>query len=288
MKQILVDCHMHTANSPDSTAKPIEMCESALEKGISVVTITDHCEMNLYYERYNNVVKNSIQDALSLKDKFNDLEVLSGVEMGQPMQNLTASNEMLDTLSFDFVLASIHNPPKDCPYPLCKEEEENPNYVEAFLAKDYAYLKYTEDTALDIFTDYFEQMYNMVKWGRFDSLAHITYPLRYCKGEQGINLDMNKLKPIITDIFHEIIKRDIALELNSGGLRNPIKEISPNSELVKLYKECGGKLVTLGADAHTPLHVASGITDSIEMLKDIGFKEYYYYKKRKPVSVPIL
>ena len=288
MKQILIDCHLHTNNSPDSLAQPIDMCNSAIEKGISIITITDHCEMNKYYERYNKVVNNSFNDANKLKNNFDNLKVLCGVEMGQPMQNIKGSEEMLSSYDFDFVLASLHNPPADCPYPLCKDEEENPNYVEAFLSKDYAYLKYTEDTALKIFTDYFEEMYKTVKWGKFDSLAHITYPLRYCKGEQGIQVDMNKLKPIITDIFKEIIKKDIALELNSGGLRNPIKEISPNLELVKLYKDCGGKLVTLGADAHTPQHVAAGITDSIDLLKAAGFDCFYYYEKRKPIAIPII
>lgn len=289
MEQILVDCHLHTNNSPDSEAKPLDMCLSAKEKGVKLITVTDHCEMNLYYERYKSVVENSVSDAKKMAKAVEGLTVLSGVEMGQALQNIDAANEMLDTMEFDFVLASLHNPPSDCDYPLCKETEENPNYVEAFLAKDYAYLKYTKDTAPIIFKDYFEDMYKTVLWGRFDSLAHITYPLRYCKGEQNIDIDLIKeFKPIITDIFKEIIKRDIALELNSGGLRNPIHEISPNFDLVKLYKDCGGKLVTLGADAHTPIHVGAGITDSIEMLKSLGFTEYYYYKKRKPVAVPIV
>lgn len=289
MNQILVDCHLHTNNSPDSEAEPLDMCLCAKKKGLKLITITDHCEMNMYYERYNKIVKNSVRDALSLDGKVEGLKVLHGVEMGQALQNLKGADEMLDTMEFDFVLASLHNPPADCDYPLCKETEENPNYLEAFLAKDYAYLKYTKETAPIIFKDYFEDMYKTVLWGRFDSLAHMTYPLRYCKGEQNIDIDLIKeFKPIITDIFKEIIKRDIALELNSGGLRNPIHEISPNYDLVKLYKECGGRLVTLGADAHTPTHVASGITDSIEMLKSLGFTEYHYYEKRKPVAVPIV
>lgn len=288
MEQILADCHSHTDNSPDSQAPIEEMCRSAAENRLAVYTITDHCEMNLYYEKYHKVVSASQNDALRVKNQFGNMKILSGVEMGQPIQNLKASNELLDTKSFDFVLASLHNPPKNSEYPLVKEKEENPDYIEAFLHKDYAYLKYTKDTAPIIFKDYFEDMLNTVLWGRFDSLAHMTYPLRYCKGEQGVDLDVMQFKDIITDIFHELIKRSIALELNSGGLRNPIHEISPAFELVKMYKECGGKLVTLGADAHTPLHVASGITDCIEMLKALSFDCYYYFENRKPVAVPIV
>lgn len=288
MNQVLADCHMHTCHSPDSQANLFDMCLAAQHKGASIVTITDHCEMNLYYERYQNVLEESQSDTIETRKRFRDMKILLGIEMGQPLQDVVASNEMLGDYRFDFVLASLHNPPKDCGYPLCKEKEENPDYVEAFENKDYAYLKYTKETTPIIITDYFERLYKMSLWGKFDSLSHITYPIRYCKGEQGVTVDIKQYYPIITEIYKALIQRDIALELNSAGLRNPVHETAPNYELLKLYKECGGKLITLGADAHTTAHVADGIPECIEMLKSLDFDAYYYFERRRPVAVPIV
>lgn len=267
MKQIIVDCHSHTNNSPDSKASIESMCEAAVSKGLAAYTVSDHCEMNEFYGVYEITSQKSSEAITKAQKLFPELNLLKGIELGQPMQNTEASDYILDTRDFDFVLASIHNPPNE---------------------KDYAFLKYDEENVKVIMKNYFEEMYEMVKWGRFDSLAHITYPIRYMTGEQKVNVPIDKFKDIICAIFEEIIKKDIALEMNTAGYRVPIGEPSPNKELLSLYKDCGGKLVTLGADAHSPEHVAFGIEKGIALLKDAGFDSFVYYKGRKPVEIPIV
>lgn len=57
----------------------------------------------------------------------------------------------------------------------------------------------------------------------------------------------------------------------------------PDREVYSRYKELGGKLVTIGADAHRTENIASGVEEAMELLSDIGYKEYTVFVERKPV-----
>jgi histidinol-phosphatase (PHP family) len=46
---LMIDLHSHTNNSPDAADTAEAMVLSAIEKGIDVYGVTDHCEVNLYY-----------------------------------------------------------------------------------------------------------------------------------------------------------------------------------------------------------------------------------------------
>ena len=45
------DCHTHTVNSPRGTHTASEMCAAAIENGVSVLALTDHCECNRFFSR---------------------------------------------------------------------------------------------------------------------------------------------------------------------------------------------------------------------------------------------
>ena len=53
---MIYDSHMHTVNS-DGRSTIAEMCQSAVEKGVSGIAITDHADMNFYESRdtYNRI-----------------------------------------------------------------------------------------------------------------------------------------------------------------------------------------------------------------------------------------
>lgn len=61
----------------------------------------------------------------------------------------------------------------------------------------------------------------------------------------------------------------------------------PSFEILKIYRDLGGKMVTLGSDAHRAENVDKGLIKGKQILKDLGYKEYYYYEKRTPYSIKI-
>ena len=54
-------------------------------------------------------------------------------------------------------------------------------------------------------------------------------------------------------------------------------------EILVLYRDCGGEIVTVGSDAHIPAHVGRGIAQALELVKACGFPACAAYEKRVPI-----
>ena len=61
----------------------------------------------------------------------------------------------------------------------------------------------------------------------------------------------------------------------------------PNIDIVKRYKELGGKIITLGSDAHKVCDLTSNFDKATDILEQCGFDELSVYHNRKPDFVKI-
>lgn len=270
----ICDCHTHSKWSFDGCEETDDMCEQAIKLGINVLTITDHCEVNGWenpddseFGDFSTLIPKSIENMKKSQIKYADkLKLLRGIELGQAVQDLKSADTALSLDDFDFVLASVHN--------VCNE-------------RDFYWLEYTAEGAKKLLYTYFNEVLEVVQWNKFDSLAHLTYPLRYITGVHKIAIDINEYLPIIDEIFSTLIKNGKALEVNSSGLRQEIGLTMPNEFLLKRYYFLGGKLITVGSDAHKTADLGKGINEALHLLKDIGFDNYYYFEKHNAIAVPI-
>ncbi len=270
----ICDCHAHSKWSFDGCEETDNMCEQAIKLGIKVLTITDHCEVNAWqtpddseFGDFSKLIPKSIEHMKKSQSKYADrIKLLRGIELGQPIQDLKSADIALSLDDFDFVLASLHNVRNE---------------------RDFYWLEYTPERAKELLLAYFNEVLEVVQWNKFDSLAHLTYPLRYITGVHKIAIDINEYLPIIDEIFNTLIKNGKALEVNSSGLRQEIGLTMPNEFLLKRYYNLGGRLITVGSDAHKVADLGKGINEALYLLKDIGFDNYYYFEKHRAVPVPI-
>ena len=130
---------------------------------------------------------------------------------------------------------------------------------------------------------YFEEIKEMIAWGHFDSLAHITYPDRFIFQTTGERVDEALIEDEVKEVLIYLIEAEKALEVNSAGMRRRLCMLSADIGILKLYKQLGGRLVTIGSDAHTCSDIGSHFDCSLEALKKAGFHEYVTYEKRKPI-----
>ena len=79
-----------------------------------------------------------------------------------------------------------------------------------------------------------------------------------------------------------LIKKDIALEINTSEFKNGGKYPNPHIDIVSWYYQKGGRLITVGSDAHTPEYLAYHFEETASMLKKVGLRQYVVYHKRKP------
>ena len=127
----------------------------------------------------------------------------------------------------------------------------------------------------------------MCKWRKFDILAHLTYPLRYINGIAKLNVDISQYNEIISESFRLLIQNGKGIEINTSGLRQPYGLTFPTLEYVKLFKELGGEIISIGSDAHCADDLGKGIIDGIKLAETGGFKYISYFKNRKPEFIKI-
>lgn len=273
-KRKISDSHTHSSNSFDAENTVDELCQRAVELGLYALTITDHCEANFYddpqhseFGDFSKRIAQSVNDIAQAKKKYEGkLKLLCGLELGEPMQNLSAAARALRLADFDFVLASVHN---------IKGEQ------------DFYWLDYHKDTVDDLLRRYFSEVLQTARWNHFDSLAHLTYPLRYIKKKLGLDMDTGRFKDQTDLILRTLAVNGKALEVNSSGLRQEIGKTLPDKQVIMRFKELGGKYVTVGSDAHRCKDLAGGVKEACALLRDCGFTHYTVYEKHKPVLIEL-
>lgn len=269
----LWDSHLHTSFSADSETSPEKMLQRAKELGLMGITFTDHMDIDYPGEdpaKFELDIKEYLLYMTKLMEaeskKENKTPFLVGMELGLQPHLCEIQKSLVATLPLDFVIGSVHVVNNTDPY--------YASYYEGKTGKQ-AYEEYFQCILenLNCFTD-------------FDSLGHLDYIVRYAQrhlSKSESNYDFKEYKEIIREIFRILINKDIALEVNTGAYRAGLNEPNPNFDTLKFYKECGGKLITLGADAHRVEHVGLHFDSIAKELNSIGFFEYAVYKKRNPM-----
>ncbi len=261
------DLHTHSIHSFDGNHSFDVMIQSAIDKELKGIAITDHCEIDSKDCDFDALCSNQYADACECREKYADkIEVFKGIELGQSIYNKPLAERILSEYDYDFVLGSVHN-------------LEN--------MEDFFFLNYADYDVYELLDRYFDALYTLSQWNKFDSLAHLTYPLRYITGKHKIDVDMSRFSDKIDAILELIIKNEKALEINTSGYFNELKDILPNEKIVRRFKELGGKYITIGSDSHYSDKIGMGIEQGMDAAKRCGFDYITIYRKRNPVLIPI-
>ena len=271
---IFPDYHLHSEFSTDSTAPLSEIIASAKEKGLTSLCLTDHHDLDFpFFDKEGN--REFQLDLQKYISKLNELQnaqtpgfdIRIGVELGvMPSVTENANEFVKEYDSLDFIICSTHIVDGMDPY--------YPSYFE----------KYGEENG---YRRYFEVILEALRgYTDFDVYGHLDYCVRY-----GPNKNKYYDPADYRDLFEEILKIIIesgrGIEINTGSLYRGLDVPHPHFELLKLYKELGGEIITVGSDAHTPDRIGYGFDVARDLLLAAGFTHYTTFKNRKPEFHPI-
>lgn len=267
--RFISDSHTHSECSFDGTDSVIMMCEQATAIGLYSIAVTDHCECNEYFEKnVREDITRSVMQISKARAMYHDrLHVYTGIELGQPTQDIEAAKDALSLTDYDFILGSLHN---------LKDEQ------------DFYFLEYTEENMYALLDRYFDELLELARQNLFDSLAHLDYPLRYIIGNAKLSPDMKRYAERVDVVLETVAKNNKAIEINTSGLRQIIGRTLPSAEIIRRFRELGGKYVTIGSDAHRWGDVGSGIETGLDILSQCGFTHFTVFEKHEPKLLPIL
>lgn len=261
------DFHMHTDSSPDGHASALEMCQSAIQKGFTHIAITDHLDFPDYdTDHYAERTERAWAEMSKLDSQVGDkLQVSKGIELGSPLLMPEVTDTVLKTHPYDFILASLHQ--------LGREP-------------DFYFVDFSKVDIIKTIDDYFDGLIAIVNWGQFSSLSHLTYPFRYIPKELAPS-DYSRWMDQIDVVMKGLIDKNLSMEINTSGLRKAIGVTAPDLPLIQHYYDLGGRMITIGSDAHYVQDVGAGIDETIELAKSVGFEYAATYKDLKPTMVKL-
>ena len=270
---MLWDTHMHTAFSTDSETSPESMIKASIELGLGGICITDHMDYDYPKEHPEDEPEFILDTPVyfptiqKLGQQYKDkIKVLTGIELGLQPHLAAKHQELISRYDFDFVIGSSH-----------VIHGKDPYYSRFFEGK-------TEQQA---YQEYFESILeNLAVFDNFDVYGHIDYVVRYGPN-RNLKYSYQKYADVIDAILEKLIDIGKGIEINTGGFKYGLGHPNPTEDIIKRYHELGGEIITIGADAHKPEHVAFDFAKVPDILKAAGFQYFTVFEKRKPAFLPL-
>ena len=119
----------------------------------------------------------------------------------------------------------------------------------------------------------------------FDVYGHLDYAVRYCPDKNFV-YRFDDYRDIFEVLLNRLIENGKGIEINTSGIAK-IGYPHPHIDALKLYKQLGGEIITVGSDAHKKENIGTGFDVAENILKELGFRYYTVFKERKPEFIPL-
>lgn len=272
------DYHLHTEFSDDSRELMEAQAERGIELGLDEICYTDHVDYGIKtdwddpapigmrdWQYFANVnYPEFFAKLMRLRRMYGDkITLKAGMEFGIQYHTIPKYERLIKLYGdqLDFILLSIHQ----------VEDKE-------FWTQDFQQGRTQEEYN----QRYYEEMLKVVEnFHDYSVLAHVDLISRYDKAGK---YPFEKIKPVLTKIFQHIIKEGKGIELNTSSWKYGLADTTPSREILRLYRELGGRIITIGSDAHDTRRLYDHIPEGCKILKEeIGFTEFCTFEKMQPI-----
>ena len=244
----MFDYHLHTSVSFDSESSSLDMAKRAKDIGLREICFTDHCDYNSDKTKKHYPIDLSEYDNAYSDLVVPGLKIKRGFEFGLTDWNRAELDAMLEKRSFDFVIGSVH-------------------FVDGFDPYDREY--WIGKTEREAYLGYLERILECIKiHDRFNVLGHLTYVSRSIYNPTKNLLEYGDYREICDEIFRTLIKKDKGIEINTSAV-NSLGVLLPSYDFVSRFRELGGRIITVGSDAHSPERVGQHIDKALALAKEV-------------------
>jgi histidinol-phosphatase (PHP family) len=237
----LIDYHLHVVahgDRPMTVENILAYCEVARERSILQLGITEH-------DRYLDEI-----DLAAFQQAREKTDI--GLRLGIEIDFVPGKEERMEhdsrALPYDYVIGSVHR----------VEGEEIDRATDKRIYERYE--------TYDLYEAYYTNVRAAALSGRFDVLGHPDlikifrrFPDRDITG-------------MLEETADAVAESGIVVDVNSAGLRKPIREIYPSRKLLEMFYRRGVP-ITLSSDAHAPGEVGADYEKSIALVRGVGYRE---------------
>jgi histidinol-phosphatase (PHP family) len=270
-RDLPLDSHLHTDLSPDSSV-PIDVYAAlAVERGIGELAITDHVDFDARDPAYDyasfELRERTVREAA---ERWGDrgVQIRFGAELTYNRSWEPDLRAHLARHHYDFTIGSVHDWP-DSPYV--------PSRVATWA---------TGRSLPEVLGPYLEEVDAAARSGLFDTIGHLDVVKRYLH-PWVVPGDVSGAVELFEPVLRGLVASGTALELNTSGYRHSSGESYPAPDVVRRYRELGGRHVTAGSDAHRPDWFAYRLSDGYAALAAAGFEALMFRRGAARIAIAI-
>jgi histidinol-phosphatase (PHP family) len=255
------DYHMHTHLCHHAVGNPTDLAEHAVKVGLTEIGFSEHNPMvrddwddwHMHQADLDTYVAN-VQQArrdhpgLTIKLAL-EMDFIPGQE--QWIRGLIARHP------WDYIIGAVH-------YVSDSWDLDNPKRLSEWRSRD----------PFQVWSTYFDRLTMAAESGLFQTIAHPDLCKKFCFYPK------EDCTPLFAKFLNAAKKHDVAMELNTAGLRKDCKEIYPSRQIVQMAWEAGVP-ITFGSDAHAPGEVGMNFAEAIALARSVGYTQCCRFTKRK-------
>lgn len=263
------DDHIHSQWSWDALSGSMEYsCAQAVALGLQSIAFTEHVDFTIWTippeaaatmpPEFRTMIRPDgrfcpppfdlagYADSIErCRSRFRGLRIASGVELGEPHWHAAEVKSLLADYDFDRAIGSVHS--------LADGGD--------FLVADRAFSAYP---AADVVQRYLAEVLCLVQSSNvFTVLGHLDYPLRAWPASAG-PVALPGFEEEFRAVLTALARSGRALEVNTRQAASPI--------LLRWWRDCGGRALSFGSDAHDPAQVAHDFTAAAATAEAAGFR----------------
>lgn len=266
------DLHTHHVRCGHADGNIEDYILAGMKAGLQVIGISDHSPYFYHKEDQpspgiamaRSDFANYVEEVLRLKVKYEGkIEVLLGMESDFFPEYLDSYRQAYEGIPFDYLIGSVHQV----------------SGVSIFNRNRWKNL--TEEQHITEKRSYYDLIKQSARSGMFNILGHIDAMKGYYPAFSDIPAEAE-----IDDALQTIAENDVSIEINTSGSTKYVGGWYPSDAILEraLYF---GVNVTFGSDAHVPSRVGDEFELVQKRLKEIGFKQWVFYRKRQQIIVPL-
>ena len=276
---MFADYHVHSAYSDDSDYPLEQVIRDAVAMGMDEICLTDHVDYgikrdwdegveiayrgsqplaNVDYPRY-------MAQLHELQQRYaGRIRIRIGLEFGMQRHTVPQYRALFARYPLDFIILSVHQ--------VGDQEFWTQDYQRGRTQREYN-------------EGYYEELFAVMQaYQDYSVLGHLDLITRYDK--QGV-YPFERVRPLVEQILRRAIADGKGIEVNTSSHRYGLSDTTPSVEILQLYRELGGTVLTIGSDSHAPAYLGTYISETRALLRELGFRQFCTFDRMQPVFHPL-
>ncbi len=261
------DYHMHTPLCCHAVGEPVEYAAHALSLGLTEIGLSDHSPMRQVdwddWRMRSDQLDEYVEKVRKAQATYPNLQIKLALEVDYVPGHEDWIKELAARHPWDYFIGSVH-------YVSGKWDFDNPKKLSEWKKHD----------PFEVWTMYFDRLTMAAESKLFEIIGHADLCKKFCYYPK------EDCTPLFRRFLEAAARHDVAIEINTAGLRKDCKEMYPSPQFLALAWEHRVPL-TFGSDAHAPNEVGLNFEEAIALAKKTGYTHWRRCTQRQHESLPL-